>query len=160
MERLTLIAPLAVPQPLPDAAVWPYARAVRLVPDVYLWWDGQQQERLATPPYAYPRFSTRGLGAFLEIGRATRSADPERIPPLGRLTLILNENDAAVSNPAARRTAEVFRRAAAERVDKVLPAAAGFRHDLIDPEGENAARIAEIYRELGPLLDLPDLASR
>ena len=155
VERLTLIAPLAVPKPLPELAVRPMARAVRLVPDAYLWWDGQQQERLATPPYAYPRFSTRGLGAFLEIGRATRAADPDRVPGLGRLTLVLNENDAAVSNPAALRTAEVFRRAADERVDKVFPAAVGYRHDLIDPEGENAARIEEIYAELGPLLDLP-----
>jgi hypothetical protein len=54
----------------------------------------------------------------------------------------------------------VFSRAADERVDKVFPAAAGYRHDLIDPEGENAARITEIYGELGPLLDLPELAGR
>jgi carboxylesterase len=160
VERLTLIAPLAVPQPLPEVAVMPMARAVRLAPDVYLWWDGQQQERLATPPYAYPRFSTRGLGAFLEIGRATRAADPAQVPRLGRLTIVLNENDAAVSNPGARRTAGVFSRAAVERVDKVIPAAAGYRHDLIDPEGENAAQIVEIYGVLGPLLDLPDLAGR
>ena len=160
VERLTLIAPLAVPKPLPEVAVWPVARAARLAPDAHVWWDGQQRERLATPPYAYPRFSTRGLGAFLEIGRATRATDPARVARLGRLTLVLNENDAAVSNPGARRTAEVFSRAANERVDKVFPAAAGYRHDLIDPEGENAARISEIYDVLGPLLDLPDLARR
>jgi alpha-beta hydrolase superfamily lysophospholipase len=160
VERLTLIAPLAVPQPLPEAAVRPVARAVRLAPDAYVWWDRRQRERLATPPYAYPRFSTRGLGAFLEIGRATRAADPATIPRLGRLTLVVNENDAAVSIPAARRIADVFSRAADERVDHVFPAAAGYGHDLIDPEGENAARIDEIYGLLGPLLDLPDLAGR
>ena len=157
VERLTLIAPLAVPKRLPEAAVWPVARAVRLAPDAYVWWDGQQRARLANPPYAYPRFSTRGLGAFLEIGRATRATDPARVPRLGRLTLVLNENDAAVSTPGARRTAEVFGQATDERVDKVIPAAAGYKHDLIDPEGENAARISEIYGVLGPLLDLPDL---
>lgn len=156
VDRLTLISPLAAPKPVPASLVRPLTRAVRLAPDGYVWWDGEQRERLATPPYAYPGFSTRGLGAFLEVAAAAGPLDPGR--RLDRLTLVLNENDVAVSTPAARRLAATLERAAGQRVDHVFPAAAGLGHDLIDPEGENAARIPEIYAVLGPLLDLPDLA--
>ena len=90
------------------------------------------------------------------MARAVDAPDPGR--RLRRLTLVLNENDAAVSNPAARRTAAGLGRVAEHRVDHVFPASAGLKHDLIDPEGENAGRIREIYAALGPLLDLPDLA--
>ena len=156
VDQLTLISPLAVPQPVPAFLVGPLTRAVGLAPDGYIWWDGAQRERLATPPYAYPGFSTRGLGAFLEVARAADAPDPDR--RLQRLTLVLNENDPAVSNPAARRSVAGLGRIAEQRVDHVFPAAAGLKHDLIDPEGENADRIREIYATLGPLLDLPGLA--
>ena len=155
VDQVTLISPLTVPQPVPAFLVGPLTRTVRLVPDGYVWWDSAQRERLATPPYAYPGFSTRGLGAFLEVARAVDAPDPSR--RLSRLTLVLNENDPTVSNPAARRAAAGLGRVAERRVDHVFPAAAGLKHDLIDPEGENAARIREIYATLGPLLDLPDL---
>ena len=155
VDQVTLISPLAVPRPVPAFLVGPLTRAVRLAPDGYVWWDGRQRERLATPPYAYPGFSTRGLGAFLEVVRAVDAPEPSR--RLRRLTLVLNENDPAVDNPAARRIAAGLEEVADQRVDHVFPAAAGLRHDLIDPAGENAARIPEIYATLGPLLDLPDL---
>ena len=49
---------------------------------------------------------------------------------------MLNENDPAVSNPAARWSVAGLGRIAEQRVDHVFPAAAGLKHDLIDPKGE------------------------
>lgn len=156
VDRLTLVSPLAAPQPVPAFLVGPLTRAVRLAPDGYRWWDGAQRERLATPPHAYPGFSTRGLGAFLEVARSLDGGDPSR--PLRRMTLVLNESDPAVSNPAARRAVGPLTRTAEQRVDHEFAKSLGVGHDLIDPQGENAARIGEIYATLGPLLDLPDLS--
>jgi len=41
----------------------------------------------------------------------------------------------------------------------VFSADQGFKHDVVDPEGENADRLDEIYPILGPLLGLPDLSA-
>ena len=78
VERLTLIAPLAVPKPLPEVAVWPVARAVRLAPDAYVWWDGQQRERLATPPYAYPASPPEAWGRSWRSGGRPEPQTPPR----------------------------------------------------------------------------------
>ncbi|MGB3185702.1 MAG: hypothetical protein WBG36_09725, partial [Ornithinimicrobium sp.] len=70
---------------------------------------------------------------------------------------ITNENDGAVSNVGVRALAEELEPKAQERTDQVFPASDGFGHDLIDPEGEDAQYLPEIYPVLGPLLGIPDL---
>ena len=40
-----------------------------------------------------------------------------------------------------------------------FPAADGYRHDVVDPEGENAENLDEIYPVLGPLIGLPELSA-
>lgn len=90
------------------------------------------------------------------MARSLDGRDPSR--PLRRLTLVLNESDPAVSNPAVRRAVGPLTRTSEQRVDHEFAKSLGVGHDLIDPQGENAARIGEIYATLGPLLDLPDLS--
>jgi hypothetical protein len=43
-------------------------------------------------------------------------------------------------------------------VDHVFAEDLGYRHDLVDPEGENAEQLDDIYATLGPLLGIPGLA--
>ena len=158
VAEAVLIAPLVVPKVLPEFAVGPASRAFRYTPDVYLWWDGEQKEALADPPHAYPRYSLRSLGAFLAVGRAAQRP-PERTTTLRRLVVVTNENDAAVSNAGVDRVAAALTVPGVERQDLVLPAALGWKHDLVDPEGENADALPAIYARLGPLLGLDDLAA-
>jgi carboxylesterase len=145
-----------VPKVLPEFAVGPVARAFRFAPDVYLWWDGELKEQLASPPYAYPRYSLRSLGAFLAVGRSAQ-ADRGRSSDLQHLVVVSNGNDLAVSNAGVDRLADAVEGETTDRVDHVFAEDLGYRHDLIDPEGENAADLADIYAVLGPLLDLADL---
>lgn len=154
-----LIAPLVVPKVLPQFAVAPVTRLFRLVPDVYLWWDSGLKEKLASPPYAYPRYSLRSLGAFLWLGRDVQKTDPGRTTQLDRLVVVTNANDAAVNAAGVGEIAEAIAPAAAERIDYLFPAADGFKHDLVDPQGENAEKLPQIYPTLGRLLGLPDLAA-
>ncbi len=157
VSEAVLIAPLVVPKVLPEVAVGPVSRLFAYTPDVHLWWDGEKKAALADPPYAYPRYSLRSLGAFLAVGRAAQ-AEPVRSTPLGRLVVVTNESDAAVSNSGVDRVAAALTQPGVERQDLVFPQALGYRHDLVDPEGENAAVIRQIYAVLGPALGLPNLA--
>jgi alpha-beta hydrolase superfamily lysophospholipase len=157
VAQAVLIAPLVVPKVLPELAVGPASRAFRYTPDIHLWWNQDKKEKLAEPPYAYPRYSLRSLGAFLAIGRAAQRV-PERRTALERLVVITNENDAAVSNAGVDRVAAALTLPGVSRADIVFPAALAYRHDLIDPQGENAAVLPQIYATLGPALELPDLS--
>jgi alpha-beta hydrolase superfamily lysophospholipase len=157
VAEAVLIAPLVAPKVLPEFTVGPVSRAFRFTPDVYLWWDGEKKESLAEPPYAYPRYSLRSLGAFLAVGRAAQQP-PGRTTTLGRLVVVTNENDAAVNNAGVDRVAAALTVPGVDREDLVFPAALGWRHDLVDPQGENADVLPEIYARIGPLLGLDGLA--
>jgi pimeloyl-ACP methyl ester carboxylesterase len=165
VTEAVLIAPLVVPKVVPEVAVAPLARAARFIPDVFLWWDSDLQEALDDPPYAYPRFSLRSLGAFLAIGRDTQTTEPGRETPLERLVVVVNENDAAVSNAGVYDVERQLEQLlpldveGVDRIDYVFAAEAGYKHDVIDPEGENAENLDEIYPVLGPLLGLDDLTA-
>lgn len=160
-----LIAPLVAPKVLPEFAVGPVSRLARFIPDVSIWWDSQLKEELTTPPYAYPRFTLRGLGAFLAVGRATQKAEPRRETDLERLVVVTNENDAAVSNAGVydvERQLErllVLDEPGVDRIDLVFTEDQQFKHDVIDPQGENADDLDEIYPLLGPLIGLDDLVA-
>lgn len=152
-----LIAPLMVPKVLPNQAVAPLARAARYLPDYYVWWDGDLKAELASPPYAYPRFSIRSMGAMLALGRKAQST-VTRDEPLDKLVIITTENDAAVSNAAVTSMGRRLEPLARETITLHFPAESGYSHDLIDPQGDNAEVINSIYAEIGPLLGIPQLA--
>lgn len=157
VNTAVLIAPLMVPKVLPNQTVAPLARAARYLPDYYVWWDGDLKGELASPPYAYPRFSIRSMGAMLALGLRAQSA-VTREEPLDKLVLITTENDAAVSNAAVTNMGRKLEPLARETVIVHFPADSGYSHDLIDPQGDNAAVIDTIYAEIGPALGIPLLA--
>lgn len=154
-----LIAPLVVPKVLPGFTVAPVARIVRVLPDMYLWWDSGQKEALAKPPYAYPRYSLRALGSFLSLGRAVQKTDPGRTTRLDRLVVVTNANDAAVNAAGVAAIGDAVAASADSRIDHRFAAVDGFKHDLIDPQGENAEKLDQIYPTLGRLLGLPGLTA-
>lgn len=157
VDEAILIAPLVVPKILPRILVDPVARFSRYAPDVYLWWDGDQEAALDDPPYAYPRFSVRSLGAFLAVGHAV-GEHLDRTTPMERLVIVTNDADAAVNNAGVLGVAATLEAVAIERLDHRFTADLDYGHDLIDPEGENAADIVAIYDVLAEVIDLPGLA--
>ena len=158
VSDVALLAPLLVPKVLPDVTVGPVARLGSFLPDLYLWWDGDLKEQLATPPYAYPRYSVHSLGALLAVGRQAQGRI-DRTVPIDRLLVVSNENDGAVSNVAIRRIADHLGSEATTRVDHVFAEDLGYAHDVVDPQGENAADLEAIYDTLGPLLGIPELSA-
>jgi alpha-beta hydrolase superfamily lysophospholipase len=157
VAEAVLMAPLMVPKVLPEVTVGPVARLGSVLPDFYLWWDGDLKEQLATPPYAYPRYSVHSLGAMLAVGRRAQG-DIDRTTDLDRLVVVTNENDGAVKNAAIDRLRERLGRHATTTATHVFTEDLGYKHDIVDPQGENAPALPAIYATLGPLLGLPELA--
>ena len=54
VSDVALLAPLLVPKVLPDVTVGPVARLGSFLPDLFLWWDGDLKEQLATRPTPTP----------------------------------------------------------------------------------------------------------
>jgi pimeloyl-ACP methyl ester carboxylesterase len=158
VAEVALLAPLMVPKVLPETTVGPVSRLGGVLPDFYLWWDGKLKEQLATPPYAYPRYSIHSLGSLLAVGRRAQGR-VDRTTPLERLLVVTNANDGAVKNAAVNRVADHLGEHATDRVDHVFAEELGYKHDIVDPQGENATDLAAIYDTLGPLLGIPELTS-
>ena len=152
-----VIAPLMLPKVIPAIAVGPIARISGYIPDFYLWWDGDKKEALATPPYAYPRYSLRALGAFLALGRNAQH-DVTRTTPLERLLVVTNANDGAVSNAPLTGCEDIMRPVTKQIDVYEFPSSEQIKHDIITIDGENAAQIKAIYAKLATLLNLPNLA--
>ncbi|MGB5953111.1 MAG: alpha/beta fold hydrolase [Ornithinimicrobium sp.] len=157
VDRAVLIAPLIVPKALPEVTVGPASRAFRYLPDIYVWWDRDKKASLDEPPYAYPRFSFRSMGAFLAVGRAAQANQP-RETEMKELVVITNQNDGAVSNVGVHAMVAKLDPRAARRTTHVFLESQGYGHDLIDPQGEDAQQLPEVYPVLGPLLGLHDLS--
>ncbi len=109
--------------------------------------------------HTYVGFATRGLGAMMQLGFATLDA-ARRLPPQARsMTMVVNDNDRAISNVLALRLA---RRWKAHRPDAVsvyrFPASLGLLHDMIDPQQKDQ----QTERVYPVLLDLlaPDVRVR
>jgi pimeloyl-ACP methyl ester carboxylesterase len=158
VAEVALLAPLMVPKVLPETTVGPVSRLGGVLPDFYLWWDETLKEQLATPPYAYPRYSIHSLGSLLAVGRRAQGR-VDRTFPLERLLVVTNANDGAVKNSAINRVADHLDDYATERVDHDFAEEVGYKHDIVDPQGENAADLETIYDTLGPLLGIPELAN-
>jgi hypothetical protein len=71
------------------------------------------------------------------------------------MVLVTNAADLAVRNDVAIRVLErEFKPITKEWVAFEVPAKLGWKHDIIDPAGENRTHAAEIYRALLPLYGL------
>jgi carboxylesterase len=152
LARALVISPafgpgLVAPWLAPAAAL-----ALRLLPNRFAWWDDQLKERLATPPYGYPRFATRGLSAAYQLGAALRRAARRAAPAARSIVVVTNAADRAVSEPPIRSLLASWRARRAVVQTYTFPAELGLPHDLIDPHHIGPHQ-AEVYPLLLSLLE-------
>ncbi len=156
------ISPLMKPLGTPDLVVRGLVAALRspAVPDLYQWWEPRLKAGISG--YGYPRFSLKGIAAFLTLVYYAESvAVRERHPVKGRFTLVRNEGDQRLDGEFNE--ALVRRLVDPERLTVfTIPKSAGLLHDIVTPErfGENGERSVEAYGYLAEALGiaLPDPA--
>jgi len=134
VDRVVMIAPLFAAPGMPilvsDALGF---AAERLLPNIFVWWDGKTRAEIAGPTHAYPRFATRGYGAMLQLGHQVRQAAKRQPPRVADLRVVLNAADPAVNNRATEDLVEAWRRHGADVQVHVFARELGLLHDLIDP---------------------------
>ena len=133
IAEVFLLAPFLGLPFLPDSFTPPIAGALVRLPNMFMWWDPRVRENLPGPPYNYPRFSTRPLGEALRLGiAAERQTGPLKV---GRVGVVLTENDPAVNNARTLRLVDQWKAASpdTEFFVHTYPAEERIPHDFIDP---------------------------
>lgn len=96
------IAPLLGLAFIPPAFTKLFERIALLLPNIYMWWDPRTK---ANNPYsiyyAYPGYPTRALMEFIRLAMITRAQAEKSPPGAGKITIILNDAEPAVSNAEA-----------------------------------------------------------
>ncbi len=148
VARAVSIAPLVGLAHLADPLDALVAAALQAAPNAFVPWS-PGGDRGQVPRYGYPRFPTRLLGRSLALGRRV-AADARTATIAGEFCLVLNANEPAIGNAAARSIAvRLARRRPSASTVTVLEGLPR-RHDIIDPT-EAGARIDLVYPALHAL---------
>jgi hypothetical protein len=149
VDRATAIAPFLGFAWLPRRLGGRAARFALRLPNRFLWWDPILRER-QLPAHGYPRFATHAIGHAMALAQELMDA-AERTQPVARdVQIVLNASESTVSNPQARRLAQLWSAHKGGRI--VLHRLRGLplSHDIIEP-----LRSPELARRVYPaLLDL------
>ncbi|MDP9018053.1 MAG: alpha/beta fold hydrolase, partial [Candidatus Eremiobacteraeota bacterium] len=109
------------------------ARALRLLPNFFMWWDPRNKEK-ELPHTGYPRFPTHALARALQIGSLVEKAAKTQAPQAKSIVVITNAKDPAVNNKATEKVVHAWRSRMRDRVDAFEFTTLPENHDIIDPE--------------------------
>lgn len=137
----------AIPTPLTAAAMNGYG----LLPNSFTWWDAEKQAE-GTPPYTYPRYSTRALVQTLRLGFATEADARRQRPAAHQIIVVFNANDQAVNNERTTQFIQLWQAQGAPLTTYEFPVDLQLGHDLIDPN-DPSARTDVVYPRLIELVN-------
>jgi hypothetical protein len=150
VDKAIGIAPFLMVPFAPRRAGMLLMRALDALPNRFLWWDPRLKERMQ-PPYAYPGFWTHCLAQCAFAGDSIFEAAVRAKPAAPHCTIVINAQDPAVNNAAARELAGRWQRDGAKYALEVWDDL-GKLHDVIDPTTYPAAR-RRVYPRLIALLE-------
>ena len=141
VDLVVSIAPAFTLASAPGWASGVIERSARVLPNMWLWWDGDMQAEMEGPEYAYKRFPTRAYGQIGRLGQVTvRSGaafEPERV------VFLLNPEDPAVNNDVPARLGAAWAARGWDVTISYFPSD-GLPHDVVDPH-QPGVRIEESY---------------
>ncbi len=152
VDGAVLIAPLFRPKSYPGWANRPVYQIAPLLPTVWYWWNAEDEGKRFEDGVPYPRFPLAAFARFSAVSDSVLRRRPQRRGRIGSVVVVENLGDPRLDNVQATHLAESALRPIAHDWRVVtIPASKGYLHDLIDPDGENAERLDEIYALLLPL---------
>lgn len=117
---------------LPYGATKMLARLIRLVPNMFLWWDPRVRDG-QRPATAYPWFSTHALMQTLRIADNVYDAARTDAALAQQIPTIVNRADPAVNNEATQAVVDAWRARRNDGVSYVELRSLPENHDIIDP---------------------------
>ena len=156
VSEAVLVAPLVQVTALPGWLNKPLYQLTPALPPIWMWWNSAKKEQQKAPEMAYPRYTLRSLGDFLAIAASLTNGQVKRVGKLERVVVITNDADTTLRNDVALSVLQrELKPLSAEWAQYAIPTRRGWKHDLIDPLGENRAHSADIYRTILPMYGLP-----
>ena len=153
VDRAVLLAPFFSPRGLPPWASAPLGRLLVRMPNVFLWWDPMHKADIAGPSYAYPRFSTRSIGATMLLGVDVLEASEKSAPACGSILVVTTASDVAANNAVTARLAANWREHRPGAVATYeFPRSEDVPHDFIDPKQPDQ-RVDLVYPRLIEMLE-------
>ena len=147
LDHVVLVSPALAVKSVPIQQQLLYANLLTLLPDQFRWWDPQVRDAAIEPLHAYPRWSTRSVGAMLRLAKLVQR-EAEHAPPAAKaITLITNPSDETVDNRGAEQLAAAWRKQGAKLRTCSFRQDWKLIHDLIDPE-QPEQQVARVYPQL------------
>ncbi len=155
IERAVILSPALSFWPVPEPAEPALIRFVGRIPNLMLPWDPARPT--AGPPHAYPRFSTHGLAAMLQISEHLQATAQRHRPVARSVRVLTNPNDRSVRNRITDMLTDSWKRQQVRDLETYeFPAAAQLRHDLIDPTAPGQP-IDQVYPVVISAIDEPHI---
>ena len=151
VDRAVLIAPMLGLKPIPGPVLTAMSGAAKRLPNFYMWWRGDQKERLG-PPYGYPRFATHAYAALFDCGRELVRSAGETAPRATSIVVVTNAAEPRLDNRFTYALVESWRRHGARVETFEFPASDGLTHDLIDP-GNAEQKVGYVYPIVSRLIE-------
>ncbi len=147
VDQAVLLAPALGLQSLSPQRSQLIANLLALIPNRFLWWNPTLKAERIGPAHVYPRFSTRGVAAFLQVACLVRKAAQQHKPAGRAILLITNPWDNVVDNATALEVVHHWRSHGAAVDCREFPAEWHLIHDVLD-----AAQPGQQIERVYPLL--------
>jgi pimeloyl-ACP methyl ester carboxylesterase len=150
VDHAVAIAPFLGVSCVPRQTTAAFAAALRALPNLFLWWDPVQRERLM-PDHGYPRYPTHAIAQALGIATTLTRLARLAPPMTRRITIVTNASETAVNNAAARELARSWSShdGAAVKLRSIIGLPPS--HDIIE-QLRPGTHARHAYRTLLPIL--------
>jgi pimeloyl-ACP methyl ester carboxylesterase len=108
-------------------------RLMLTLPAISIWKDPVKRRHVEARDHTMKRQVTTGFAEVMRLGLATLRRARQGAAGSGRLTLVWNEADRAVSEASANRLADAFGRSGTPVTRFLIPATCGLGHEIVDP---------------------------
>jgi carboxylesterase len=125
--------------------------AIKVLPNMFIWWDPRVKDKIVGPAHAYPRFSTKGLAQTFRLGSEVRDAAKSTKPLARKIQVILSDFDAAIHLPTAKQVTEDWKAHGGDVSEYIFAKDLKIWHDLLDP-AQSTQQIDVVYPVVLPLL--------
>ena len=146
VDRAMIMSPAFGAAQIPTPLTPVVMNVFGLLPDAFEWWDPTNRDQGGIP-YAYPRYSRRGVAQSFRLGFAVQARANSRRPLAHKLIVVTNANDHSVNNELTMNVVQQWQARGATVTTYEFPADLRLDHDMIDPL-QPAQNIEVVYPRL------------